>query len=136
MHGVYPYTPVTVRVEEILGMRPRPELPLRSDIAPGDLIPVTVIGGCYTAELQSEEARALGRENVDHDRGQEPVEAADRTMTIAVSSGVSLTEGDRVVLFLRYGPLFEGLFRTYWIAGGAAWTLEWWGGVVPATEAV
>lgn len=48
---------------------------------------------------------------------------------------VSLTEGDRVIVFLRYGPLFEGLLRTYSIAGGAAWKLVG-DDVWPATGAV
>lgn len=55
LQGVYPYTPVTVRVEEVLGVRPSPGFPSPSDVAPADQIQVTVIGGTYTARLTPEE---------------------------------------------------------------------------------
>jgi hypothetical protein len=136
MEGVYPYTPVTVRVEEVLGVRPSPRFPSPSDVAPADQIEVTVIGGTYTARLTPEEADALGRdEEADLDAGQEPVKADRLSFNYSLYCEVSLTEGDRVIVFLRYGPLFEGLLRSYSIAGGAAWRLVG-DDVWPATGAV
>ncbi|HSH22341.1 MAG TPA: hypothetical protein VK992_06990 [Candidatus Caenarcaniphilales bacterium] len=113
-------------------LRCRPRL---GDIASVGEIQLTVIGGSYSEQLSPEEAEALGRDEADHDAGQEQAQRDRLAFTLSLGTGVSLTEGDRVILFLRYGPLFEGLLRTYWIAGDAVWKVEG-SQAKPASEAV
>ena len=124
--GINIVTPVIVRIDEVIGIRPELSASghrLLDGLSVGDLVKVTVAGGAYSYVVSPEEARILGIKVVpdaeaeyfpDPD-GDSPASPSERglaedeleafpteplTVVAGMAPGVDLVEGDVAILFL------------------------------------
>ncbi len=102
LKGIRPETPVVVRVVEVLAERPA----VASEWSAGQLQTIILPGGYFTTILGPEEAASLGVLVPDGREGPGEIESESPPtspvdFSIGLSLSASLTEGDRVLLFLR-----------------------------------
>lgn len=101
-------TPVSLRVEAILGSRPTmSELSARlfEHAEPGSTVDVHVAGGIYTTVISPETAELMGVVVEDEEGGSEGSSAKAPTEPVELSAGMTagtyLEEGDRLIAFLH-----------------------------------
>lgn len=102
------FTPVTLRIETILGERSAMSdisANLLGDAAPGSTVDVHVAGGIYTTVISPETAELMGVVVEDEEGGSEGGSARAPTEPVELSAGMTagtyLEEGDRLIAFLH-----------------------------------
>jgi hypothetical protein len=115
--GLHAVTPVTIRIDTVLGTNPQGDLAVK----PGDTVIVNVPGGAVTIPFRQdlwEGMGLIGDLAEPLEPGQDPNDLL-LPMTMGFRPGVALDEGASVILFLTFQTDYEAVTDDWEVVQGA-----------------
>lgn len=114
--GLHAVTPVTIRIDAVLGTNPQGDLTL----TPGDTVVVNVPGGAVTIPFRQdlwESMGLIGDLAEPLEPGQDPNDLL-LPITKGVPPGVALDEGAEVILFLTFQTDYDAVTNDWQVVQG------------------